>query len=58
MGLPVVLSQTIIVSLWLVIPTEIIDENRMLHSSNNVLTVLETLSNISIGSCSTQPGLG
>ena len=35
MGLPVVLSQTIIVSLWLVIPTEIIDENCIIESETN-----------------------
>ena len=58
MASPVSLSHIKVVSLWLVIPIEAMSEGERLFFSINLLVTLKTESQISLGSCSTQPSFG
>ena len=57
-GLPVLRSQTIVVSRWLVMPIELICRTPISVASSSSSTVSITDSKMSCGSCSTQPGCG
>ena len=57
-GTPVSASQTIVVSLWLVIPIAAMSSFPNLRAETASCATPIWLDQISIGSCSTQPGLG
>ena len=57
-GLPVLLSHTIVVSRWFVMPTAAISWRFVSAFCSASATTERTDSQISTGSCSTQPGLG
>src|SRR6056297_928426 len=57
-GFPLLLSQTTVVSLWFVIPMASISSQPIPAVSIASLATPLWLPHISIGSCSTQPGLG
>jgi len=57
-GAPVVRSQTIVVSRWLVIPTAAMSAARTRASASATVAACPTVAQISSGSCSTQPGCG
>ena len=58
MGLPVFLSQTIVVSRWFVMPMPAMSVGDRPLFSNASLMASIWLSRMTIGSCSTQPGFG
>ena len=57
-GLPVFLSQTIVVSRWFVMPMPAISVGESSLFSKASARARSCVSSITIGSCSTQPGLG
>ena len=58
MGRPVVLSQTMVVSRWLVMPMAATSAGEMPVCAITSVSTDDWLDQISMGSCSTQPGLG
>jgi hypothetical protein len=58
MGRPVARSHTIVVSRWFVTPTAAIASPGRFALASASAAVALWLDQISIGSCSTQPGLG